>query len=153
MEESAQIAYSYIWSQAANLGIEASIFKDNGIHIHLPSGGVPKDGPSAGITMVVAMASLLTETPVRNDTAMTGEVNLSGEVLPIGGVREKVLAAHRLGIKRVLLPKQNQPDLVDVTEDVRQELEFIFCDRIEQVLDNTLLVSTNNNSHKVAISN
>lgn len=153
MEESAQIAYSYIWSQAANLGIEASIFKDNGIHIHLPSGGVPKDGPSAGITMVVAMASLLTETPVRNDTAMTGEVNLSGEVLPIGGVREKVLAAHRLGIERVLLPKQNQPDLVDVTEDVRQELEFIFCDRIEQVLENTLLVSTNNNSHKVAISN
>jgi ATP-dependent Lon protease len=153
MEESAQIAYSYIWSQAANLGVEASVFKDNGIHIHLPSGGVPKDGPSAGITMVVAMASLLTETPVRNDTAMTGEVNLSGEVLPIGGVREKVLAAHRLGIKRVLLPKQNQPDLVDVTEDVRQELEFIFCDRIEQVLENTLLVSTNNNSYKVAVSN
>ncbi len=153
MEESAQIAYSYIWSQAANLGIDVSVFKENGIHIHLPSGGVPKDGPSAGVTMVVAMTSLLTSTPVRNDTAMTGEINLSGEVLPIGGVREKVLAAHRLGIKRVLLPKQNQPDLIEVSEDVRQELEFIFCDRIEQILDNTLLSSANNNFHALVVNN
>jgi ATP-dependent Lon protease len=152
MEESAQIAYSYIWSRAMDLGIEISVFKENGIHLHLPSGGVPKDGPSAGVAMVVAMVSLLTSTPVRNDTAMTGEINLSGEVLPIGGVREKVLAAHRLGIKRVLLPKQNQQDLIEVTEDARQELEFIFCDRIEQVLDNTLISSPSNNSHALSAS-
>jgi ATP-dependent Lon protease len=139
MEESARIAYSYIWSNAVNLGIDASVFKDNGIHIHVPSGAIPKDGPSAGITMTVAIASLLMKQPVRTDTAMTGEINLSGEVLAIGGVREKVLAACRTGIKRVILPKENEKDLVDLPNDVCTDLEFVFCDRIEQVLENVLV--------------
>jgi ATP-dependent Lon protease len=139
MQESAQIARSYVWSQAASLGIDLKAFKDNGLHLHVPVGAIPKDGPSAGVTMVVAIASRLMDRPVRTDTAMTGEINLSGEVLPIGGVREKVLAAHRAGVKRVLLPKHNQKDLVDVPEDVREEMEFIFCDRIDKVLTNVLL--------------
>ena len=139
MQESAEIARSYLWSRAESLGIDISVFKNNGLHVHVPAGAIPKDGPSAGVTMVTAIASLLMHEPVRNDTAMTGEVNLSGEVLPIGGVREKVLAAHRIGIKRVLLPRLNQKDLVDVPEDVRQQLEFIFCDRIDRVLANALV--------------
>ena len=139
MQESAEIARSYVWSRSRSLGIDLNAFKDNGLHIHVPSGAIPKDGPSAGITMVTAIASLLMDNPVRNDTAMTGEVNLSGEVLAIGGVREKVLAAHRAGIKRVLLPQHNEKDLVDVPADVRQQIEFVFCDRIEQVLTKALV--------------
>lgn len=125
MQESAEIARSYVWSRSRSLGIDLNSFKANGLHIHVPSGAIPKDGPSAGITMVTAIASLLMDNPVRNDTAMTGEVNLSGEVLAIGGVREKVLAAHRAGIKRVLLPRYNEKDLVDVPADVRQQIEFV----------------------------
>jgi ATP-dependent Lon protease len=139
MQESAEIARSYVWSKAEALGIDSNIFKDNGLHIHVPAGAIPKDGPSAGVTMVTAIASLLMHHPVRNDTAMTGEINLSGEILPIGGVREKVLAAHRIGIKRVLLPRHNQKDLLDIPADIRQQMEFIFCDRIEQVLANALV--------------
>ncbi|NET39157.1 MAG: endopeptidase La, partial [Cyanothece sp. SIO1E1] len=120
MQESARIAYSYVWSHAAALEIDLSLFKENGLHIHVPAGAIPKDGPSAGVTMVTAIASLLANRPVRTDTAMTGEINLSGAVLPIGGVREKVLAAHRVGITRVLLPQENQKDLVDVPVDVRE---------------------------------
>jgi ATP-dependent Lon protease len=139
MQESAQIARSYVWSKAERLGIDLNIFKDNGLHIHVPAGAIPKDGPSAGVTMVVAIASLVTNQPVRTDTAMTGEIDLSGEVLPVGGVREKVLAAHRAGIKRILLPQHNQKDLVDVPDDVREQIEFIFCDRIQQVLAHALI--------------
>lgn len=139
MQESARIARSYIWSHAASLGINLNVFKDNGLHIHVPAGAIPKDGPSAGVTMVTAIASVLMNQSVRTDTAMTGEINLMGEVLPIGGVREKVLAANRVGIYRVLLPQQNAKDLVDVPEDVRYSMEFIFCDRIEQVLENALI--------------
>ncbi len=150
MQESAEIARSYLWSQAESLGVDLSVFKDNGLHIHVPAGAIPKDGPSAGVTMVTAIASLLMHKSVRNDTAMTGEVNLSGEVLPIGGVREKVLAAHRIGVKRVILPRLNQKDLVDVPEDVRRQIEFIFCDRIDQVLANALVnyqdVESNHNN-------
>ncbi|MGK7877627.1 MAG: endopeptidase La [Xenococcaceae cyanobacterium] len=139
MQESARIARSYVWSHAASLGIDLSAFKDNGLHVHVPAGAIPKDGPSAGVTMVTAIASLLMNRAVRTDIAMTGEINLSGEVLPIGGVREKVLAAHRVGINRVLLPQQNEKDLVDVPEDVGDQMEFIFCKEIEQALDNALL--------------
>ncbi len=139
MEESARIAYSYVWSNAALLGIDTTVFQNNGLHIHVPAGAVPKDGPSAGVTIVTAIASLLMNSAVRTDTAMTGEINLSGEVLPIGGVREKVLAARRAGIKRIILPQQNAKDLVDVPDDVRKNLEFIFCDRIDRVLENALL--------------
>ncbi|GAB4536658.1 MAG: endopeptidase La [Pleurocapsa sp.] len=157
MQESAEIARSYVWSQGASLGIDLNVFKDNGLHIHVPAGAIPKDGPSAGVTMVAAIASLLMNHPVRNDTAMTGEIDLSGEVLPIGGVREKVLAAHRVGIKRVLLPRHNEKDLVDVPTDVRQQLEFVFCDRIEQVLANALVnyrgVESNGKNNHLVVSN
>ena len=139
MQESAEIARSYVWSQAESLGIELTAFKNNGLHLHVPAGGIPKDGPSAGVTMVTAIASLLIKKPVRTDTAMTGEVNLSGEVLPIGGLREKVLAANRVGIKRVLIPQQNKKDLVEIPEDVLGQVEVILCDRIEQVLANALV--------------
>ena len=139
MQESAEIARSYVWSQAESLGIELSAFKNNGLHLHVPAGGIPKDGPSAGVTMVTAIASLLIDKPVRTDTAMTGEVNLTGQVLPIGGLREKILAANRVGIKRVLIPQQNKKDLVDIPEDVLGQIEVIFCDRIEQVLANALV--------------
>ncbi|MEQ8973499.1 MAG: endopeptidase La [Coleofasciculus sp. C1-SOL-03] len=135
MQESARIARSYIWSQAESLGIDLEVFKQNGLHLHVPAGAIPKDGPSAGITMVVAIASLLINQSVRTDTAMTGEINLRGDVLPIGGVREKVLAAHRLGIRRVILPQRNHKDIGDVPEDVRQKMEFVWCDRVEQVLE------------------
>lgn len=143
MQESARIARSYVWFHAAQLGIDLSAFKDNGLHVHVPAGAIPKDGPSAGVTMVTAIASLLMHQSVRTDTAMTGEINLSGEVLPIGGVREKVLAAHRVGIERVLLPEQNAKDLIDVPADVRDRMEFIFCKRIEEVLAHTLVQTCN----------
>ncbi|MBE7385685.1 MAG: endopeptidase La [Leptolyngbya sp. SIO1E4] len=139
MEESACIARSYIWSHAEDLGIDLTLLKDNGLHLHVPAGAIPKDGPSAGVTMLTAIASLLLHRPVRTDTAMTGEIDLSGDVLAIGGVREKVLAAHRAGIHRVLLPQQNEKDLMDVPEHVRQAMTFVGCDRIEQVLQNALV--------------
>jgi ATP-dependent Lon protease len=134
MQESAKAAQSYVWSHADSLGIDPLIFKNSGVHVHVPAGAIPKDGPSAGVTMVTALASLYTKTPARTDTAMTGEVTLTGLVLPIGGVKEKVLAARRAGIKRVILPRANQKDLRDIPEAVRNEMEFIFADRVEDVL-------------------
>jgi ATP-dependent Lon protease len=139
MEESVRIARSYIWANAESLGIDLNLLRDNGLHLHVPAGAIPKDGPSAGVTMLTAIASLLLHRPVRTDTAMTGEIDLSGDVLPIGGLREKVLAAHRAGIRRVLLPQQNEKDLIDVPEHVRQEMEFVGCDRIDQILKNALV--------------
>jgi ATP-dependent Lon protease len=134
MRESAQAAQSYLWSHADMLGIDPRRFRRDGAHIHVPAGAVPKDGPSAGVAMVTALASLYTGIPVRNDTAMTGEITLAGLVLPIGGVKEKVLAARRAGIRRVILPKDNEKDLRDVPEPVRREMEFVFAERIEDVL-------------------
>ncbi|HIK45732.1 MAG TPA: endopeptidase La [Leptolyngbyaceae cyanobacterium M65_K2018_010] len=139
MEESVEIARSYIWANAAALGIDLSLLKDNGLHLHVPAGAIPKDGPSAGVTMLTAIASLLLQRPVRSDTAMTGEIDLSGDVLPVGGIREKVLAAHRAGLRRVLLPQQNEKDLIEVPDHVRQEMEFIGCDRIDQILHHALV--------------
>ena len=138
MQESARAAQSYIWSHAADFGIDPGIFKETGVHIHVPAGAVPKDGPSAGITAAVALASLYTGTSARSDTAMTGEITLTGMVLPIGGVKEKVLAARRAGIKRVILPKGNQKDLKDLPESVLKEMEFRFVERIEDVLIETI---------------
>jgi len=135
MQESAKIAQSFVWSRAGALGINPDVFKDDGVHIHVPSGGIPKDGPSAGVTMVTALTSLHTKLPMRSDTAMTGEVTLTGLVLPIGGLKEKVLAARRAGLTRVILPKANEKDLRDVPENVRKEMEFIFAERIEEVLE------------------
>ena len=134
MQESARIAQSYIWSHAADLGLDPQLFKDYGVHVHVPAGATPKDGPSAGVTMTTAMTSVYLKQPVRNDVAMTGEVTLSGLVLPIGGVKEKVLAARRAGIKRVLLPAGNKKDLRDLPDHVRQEMEFKFVERVEEAL-------------------
>ncbi|MBX3302717.1 MAG: endopeptidase La [Nitrospira sp.] len=134
MQESARAARSYLWSHAESMGLDISRFKRNGIHIHIPSGAIPKDGPSAGITMATALASVYEGKAVRSDTAMTGEISLSGLVLPVGGVKEKVLAAHRAGITRIILPKANEKDLKDVPQEVRDELTFILAERIEEVL-------------------
>ncbi len=135
MQESAKAAQSYIWSHAEDFHIDQTMFSKYGVHIHVPAGAVPKDGPSAGVTMVTALTSLYTGLPVRMDTAMTGEVTLSGLVLPVGGIKEKVLAARRFGIRRVILPKQNQKDLRDLPQDVREEMEFIFAQNVREVLD------------------
>ncbi len=134
MQESARAARSYLWSHAESMGLDISRFKRNGVHIHVPSGAIPKDGPSAGITMATALASSYIGEAVRSDTAMTGEISLSGLVLPVGGIKEKVLAAHRAGIKRVILPKANAKDLKDVPQEVRGNLTFILVERIEEVL-------------------
>ena len=134
MQESAKTARSFIWSHAASFGIPPDLFLNSGLHIHVPAGAIPKDGPSAGVTMTTALASIYSGKPARSDTAMTGEVTLTGLVLPIGGVKEKVLAARRAGIKRVILPRGNQKDLRDLPEEVRKEMEFIFADRVEDVL-------------------
>jgi ATP-dependent Lon protease len=134
MQESAKIAQSYIWAHASELGIDPEKIKTNGVHVHVPAGAIPKDGPSAGVTMTTAMASIYTGLPARSDIAMTGEVTLAGLVLPIGGVKEKVLAARRAGIHRVILPQGNKKDLRDLPDHVRQEMHFHFVDRVEQVL-------------------
>jgi len=134
MQESARAARSYLWSHAEELGIDPALFRNNGVHIHVPAGATPKDGPSAGVTMATAMASLYTKEPVRPDVAMTGEITLTGLVLPIGGIKEKALAARRAGIKTVILPRINEKDLRELPDHVRQEMEFISVDRIEDVL-------------------
>ena len=135
MQESAKAAQSYIWSHASDFGIDPRLFKHSGVHVHVPAGAIPKDGPSAGVTMATALASLYTKLPARTDTAMTGEITLTGLVLPIGGVKEKVLAARRAGIKRVVLPRANKKDIRDVPEEARNEMEFLFAERIEDVLN------------------
>ncbi|MCS7159957.1 MAG: S16 family serine protease, partial [Gemmatales bacterium] len=134
MRESARAALSYVWSHAEDLGIPPKKFRKHGIHIHVPAGAVPKDGPSAGVAMVTALTSLLTGLPARKDTAMTGEITLTGLVLPVGGIKEKVLAAHRAGIRRVILPRENQKDLREVPEHVRNEIEFVFAGHLQEVL-------------------
>jgi len=134
MKESAQAARSYIWSQAAELGISQATLHSNGVHIHVPAGAIPKDGPSAGVAMAVALASLYTGIPVRSDTAMTGEITLSGLVLPVGGIKEKVLAARRAGIRRVILPRENEKDLSELPEEVRRAMTFRLVERVEEAL-------------------
>jgi ATP-dependent Lon protease len=134
MQESAKAAQSYIWSHADSFGIDPAMFKSNGVHIHVPAGAIPKDGPSAGVTMATALTSLYTRRPARTDVAMTGEITLTGLVLPIGGVKEKTLAARRAGIRTVILPRANQKDLREMPEHVRAEMTFIFADRVEDVL-------------------
>jgi ATP-dependent Lon protease len=134
MQESVKTAQSYIWAHAADLGVDPEAIKNNGVHVHVPAGAIPKDGPSAGVTMTSAMASLYTGLPARSDIAMTGEVTLAGLVLPIGGIKEKVLAARRAGIQRVILPQGNKKDLRELPDHVRQEMQFHFVGRVEEVL-------------------
>jgi ATP-dependent Lon protease len=133
MKESARIALSYIRSHAEEMGIDPKT-TEKSFHVHVPEGAVPKDGPSAGVAMTVAMVSLLTGRPQRNTVAMTGEVTLQGLVLPIGGVKQKVLAAHRMGLKEVILPKRNEKDIDDVPESVRNEITFHLVSRVEDAL-------------------
>ncbi len=134
MQESARAAQSYIWAHSESLGIPTSMFKEYGLHVHVPAGAVPKDGPSAGVTMATALASAYTKQAARRDTAMTGEITLTGLVLPIGGVKEKVLAARRAGIKRVILPRANENDTKEIPDYIRKEMTFIFADQVEDVL-------------------
>ena len=134
MKESAQAALSYVRSKSRSLGIDPSFLEKQDVHIHFPAGAIPKDGPSAGVTIVTALVSLLADIHARGDTAMTGEITLRGQVLPVGGIKEKVLAAHRAGIKRVILPERNRKDIVDVPEQARQELEFVFASHLDEVL-------------------
>ena len=134
MQESAKIAQSYIWSHAGDFRIDQAMFRRYGVHLHVPAGAIPKDGPSAGVTMTTALTSLYTGLSVRSDTAMTGEVTLSGLVLPVGGIKEKMLAARRLGIRRVIIPKQNEKDLRDLPDDARNDMEFILAGHVHEVL-------------------
>ena len=139
MKESAQTAMSYVRTRAKAFGIPEDFLEKSDIHIHIPAGAMPKDGPSAGVTMMTAIVSLLTGIHVRHDVAMTGEITLRGRVLPVGGVKEKVLAAHRAGIKRVILPERNIADLDEVPEEVRETLEFVPVSKMDAVLANALL--------------
>nr|WP_303857597.1 endopeptidase La [Aminicella lysinilytica] len=139
MQESAKAGVSYIRSVADQYGIEKDFYKKYDLHIHVPEGAVPKDGPSAGVTMCTAVVSALTKTPVKRDVAMTGEVTLRGKVLPVGGIKEKVLAAHRAGIKKILLPRENEPDIDEIPSAVRKEIDFVLIDDVSQALDNALV--------------
>jgi ATP-dependent Lon protease len=134
MRESASAALSYLKTRAADLGVDRRVFEENDIHVHVPAGAQPKEGPSAGVTVLTAMASILCGKPVRGDLAMTGEITLRGKVLPIGGLKEKVLAAHRAGIRRVLIPKRNEADLDDVPSDLREQLDVVLVESIDDVL-------------------
>jgi len=135
IKESAQAALSYIRARADTLGIAREFFKDHDIHVHFPAGAIPKDGPSAGVTIAVSLISLLSGRRVRSDLAMTGEITLRGRVLPVGGIKEKVLAAHRAGIKRIVLPKRNLKDLEDIPEQIRKELTFIPVETLGEVIE------------------
>ncbi len=135
MKESAMAARSYLWAHAAELGIDPEQIRSNGIHVHVPAGAIPKDGPSAGVTMTSALASVYTGRKVRSDTSMTGEITLSGLVFPVGGIKEKVLAAHRAGIRRIVLPEKNEADIEEIPEEVRADLEIVTANRIDDVLN------------------
>jgi len=139
MKESIQAAHSFVRSKAEILGINYDDFTNHDIHIHFPSGSIPKDGPSAGITISLVIASVMSNKPIRNDVAMTGEVSLRGRVIPVAGIREKISAAHRVGIRFIILPKGNEKNLLDVPEKIKKETKFIFVQRIEQVFETALL--------------
>jgi ATP-dependent Lon protease len=134
MRESAQAALSIVKNRAGSLGIDETRFEKSDIHIHVPAGAIPKDGPSAGVAMFMALVSLMTERTVRSDTAMTGEISLRGLVLPVGGIKEKVVAAARAGIRRVMLPARNRKDYEDIPEEARKELEFIWLERVDDAV-------------------
>jgi ATP-dependent Lon protease len=135
MQESAQTALTWVRSHAERLGAPERWFAEHDVHVHVPAGAVPKDGPSAGITMATALASLVRNRPVSEEVGMTGEITLTGQVLPIGGLRDKVLAAQRAGISTVILPKENEPDLDDLPPDVRKQMTFVPADHVDEVIE------------------
>jgi ATP-dependent Lon protease len=139
MQESAQAALSYVRSRSANLMIEDKFYKEYDIHIHIPEGAIPKDGPSAGISMCTSLVSALTKRAVYRDIAMTGEITLRGRVLPIGGLKEKIIAAHRGGIKKILIPKENEKDLRDVPNSISKQLEIVPVEHMDEVLGYALI--------------
>jgi ATP-dependent Lon protease len=141
MQESAQAAMSYIRSRADTLGLAPNFYQKIDIHIHIPEGATPKDGPSAGITLATALASALCRVPVRNDLAMTGEITLRGRVLPIGGLKEKILAAHRGGVKTVLIPKENAKDVEDIPAPILKNVTLIQVEHMDEVLRHALVLS------------
>lgn len=145
MQESAQIAISYLRSRTQDLGVEQEYFEKHDIHLHVPAGAIPKDGPSAGITMATALASLLTQRPAKSTVAMTGELTLGGQVLPVGGIKDKVLAAHRIGVNTIILPKKNEQDLNDLPTEIRDDMTFHLVDNMETVLE--LALDTARQSH------
>jgi ATP-dependent Lon protease len=138
MKESAAAALSYLKARAKDIGIDPELFDKNDIHVHVPAGAQPKEGPSAGVTVLTAMASILTGRPVREDVAMTGEITLRGRVLPIGGIKEKVLGAHRAGLRRVIMPRRNEADLDDIPADLRKQMKFVMIESIDEVLREAL---------------
>jgi ATP-dependent Lon protease len=138
MKESAQAALSYLRSKADRLGIPPDFYETSDLHVHVPAGAIPKDGPSAGVTIATSLASLLMARPVRGSVAMTGEITLRGRVMPVGGIKEKVLAARRAGIETVILPRRNEKDLEEVPEAVRHALRFVFVDTMDDVIDHAL---------------
>jgi ATP-dependent Lon protease len=140
MQESAQAAMSYVRSRASELGLEKDFYQKVDVHIHVPEGAIPKDGPSAGITMATSLVSALTKVPVRNDLAMTGEITLRGAILPIGGLKEKVLAAHRAGIKKVLIPSENEKDIEDIPATVLKTVEMELVAHMDHVLKKALVI-------------
>ena len=135
MRESAQAALSFVRANARRLGVDEDAFSNLDIHLHVPAGAIPKDGPSAGVAIATAIASVMKEQPVDGEVGMTGEITLRGQVLPVGGIKEKVLAARRAGLKKVCLPRRNENDLEELPEDVKREMQFILVDRVEQVFD------------------
>ena len=139
MRESAQIAHSYLRSKASQLSINPDFFDETDVHIHVPAGAIPKDGPSAGVTMLMAMASLFSGRPARSDVGMTGEVTLRGRMLPVGGIKMKVLAAHRAGLTTVLLPKRNERDLEDIPDDIRNTMNLVPIEWTDEALKIALL--------------
>ena len=138
MRESAQAALTLVKSRAPQLGIDQSMFEKGDIHVHVPAGATPKDGPSAGVAMFMALSSLLTNRKVRNDTAMTGEISLRGLVLPVGGIKEKIVAAAAAGLTRVMLPARNRRDFDDIPESARKKLEFIWLERVDDAVAQAL---------------
>jgi ATP-dependent Lon protease len=138
MRESAQAALSIVKNRAVSFGIDPNRFDKSDIHVHVPAGAIPKDGPSAGVAMFMALVSLMSDRTVRSDTAMTGEVSLRGLVLPVGGIKEKVVAAHRAGLKRVMLPARNRKDFEDIPEEVRRDMEFIWLERVDEAVEAAL---------------
>jgi ATP-dependent Lon protease len=135
MQESARAALSYVRSRAERLGLDEEFFDKADFHLHVPAGAQPKDGPSGGVTMITALVSLVSRRPVRPDIGMTGEITLRGQVLPVGGIKEKVLAAHRAGLQTVILPKRNEADLEDLPQEVLDSIKFIFAETVDEALE------------------